>query len=373
MFETILATGEKISSSRQKYFAFIVFILMGIFLFQYYNYSSELRRSANELAQLEAQRVLRIEQIRNIEAAISRERASNTGSIDQVNKLSSDLAEVSSELQFLSSRREELENQNLLVETALETLAIVIAALSTVMILFTSSRVLDGRRNTGHHAASLESRNSLELEMRNRLLDRWRNEDKSEAELSSSILQIELVDRIRKHGDRTSDRVNINLIIGIGFATGGVILLFFLFFVFRPGLPGLNTSYLTHSLLQYLPRLTLVLIVEFVAFFFLRSYRSSLGELRYLTNEITNIEFRIFALLQAKDLGEKTFLKSMLADLLSTERNFVFDKSQTTIDLEKSLAEDKAFKDQLELFSGLLKDAVGEFRKSEGNSILAKS
>lgn len=47
---------------------------------------------------------------------------------------------------------------------------------------------------------------------------------------------------------------------------------------------------------HFLPRLTLVVFIEIFAYFFLRLYKSSLTEIKYFQNEMTNIEAKFIAL-----------------------------------------------------------------------------
>ena len=71
----------------------------------------------------------------------------------------------------------------------------------------------------------------------------------------------------------------------------------------------------------YGPRVTLVLLVEVFAYFFLRLYKSSSEEIKFFQNELTTIEMKFSALQLAKEFSDKGTLKYVLKELAKTERN----------------------------------------------------
>jgi len=87
---------------------------------------------------------------------------------------------------------------------------------------------------------------------------------------------------------------------------------------------------------HFVPRLTLVLMIELFAYFFLSLYKSSLQEIKYFQNELTNVESKQIALRAALDFGDPSMVASMVSSLAATERNHVLSKDQTTVDLEKA-------------------------------------
>jgi len=87
---------------------------------------------------------------------------------------------------------------------------------------------------------------------------------------------------------------------------------------------------------HFVPRLTLVLMIELFAYFFLSLYKSSLQEIKYFQNELTNIELQQIALRVALDASDQSLVAEMVSALAATERNHVLSKDQTTVELEKA-------------------------------------
>lgn len=86
---------------------------------------------------------------------------------------------------------------------------------------------------------------------------------------------------------------------------------------------------------HFLPRLSLVLMIEIFAYFFLALYKTSLHEIKYFQNELTNIESKQIALRAALDSGDEEVVADIVASLATTERNHVLLKGQTTLELER--------------------------------------
>lgn len=129
-------------------------------------------------------------------------------------------------------------------------------------------------------------------------------------------------------------RGNLNLILGIFTTVSGLILL--AMFVFTQiEMPKEAVPFAMH----FLPRLTLVLFIQIFAYFFLRLYKSSLAEIKYFQNELTNVEQKHVALITAIKYGESVVRNEVISKFASTERNHVLEKDQTTVELEKSRIE----------------------------------
>jgi hypothetical protein len=136
-------------------------------------------------------------------------------------------------------------------------------------------------------------------------------------------------------------RANRSQYVGIGFAISGLLLLYASFFtnflnVVTTASPA-GTGIIA-LLERYLPRFSLIILVEIVAFFFLRLYTKTLSELRYVQNEITNAESRFLALHSALNGNNDSTLAEVTIKLASIDRNAVIEKSQTTVDIEKERA-----------------------------------
>lgn len=187
--------------------------------------------------------------------------------------------------------------------------------------------------------------NYFDEDGRNELFDTIYNRLKSEA---SGELLSEFEQRIKSNTtlndvkeyflamqSRLYERTNslntisfINLFIGISIAALGISIL--LFFVF-------NTDYAktdkTILLIEMLSKLGVSLGIELLSFFFLNLYRKNLQEIKYIQNELTNIEAKKISLTMAHDLPTDLRFK-IIKSISMTERNFILEKGQTTTDLE---------------------------------------
>lgn len=144
----------------------------------------------------------------------------------------------------------------------------------------------------------------------------------------------EFRNRLLKELDSLSWRGNVNLTVGAIATIIGVILLGFS--VFSEVTTNKDVwSFVSH----FAPRLTLVILIEIFAFFFLSLYKSSLAEIKYFQNELTNIESKLLALQAAIVHGDKKTVADIIAKLAATERNHVLTKGQTTVELEKAKME----------------------------------
>ena len=139
------------------------------------------------------------------------------------------------------------------------------------------------------------------------------------------------LDRLVTELEALSRRGNLNLSIGVATTIIGLAIL---------GYFVLQLSYSSTEpwafAVHFVPRLTLVIFIEVFAYFFLSLYRSSLAEIKYIQNEITTVESKFLAL-QVATLGNKEeTMQEVISKLAATERNFILNKGQTTIELEKA-------------------------------------
>lgn len=130
-----------------------------------------------------------------------------------------------------------------------------------------------------------------------------------------------------------SRRGNVNLSLGITTAIVGMAILGAFVFTLSPAGDALEFAG------SFLPRISLVILVEVFAYFFLRLYSNSLIEIKYFQNEITNIDSKAMALRAAAHPGNETSMKDVILKLSQTERNYVLRKGETTVDVERSKME----------------------------------
>ncbi len=85
------------------------------------------------------------------------------------------------------------------------------------------------------------------------------------------------------------------------------------------------------SIFYYTSRLFLVLLVQGISIFFLNLYKTTLNNVLYISNEITNHESKRDSLAIALNGGSTETADSMLTSLANTERNFILKKGETSI------------------------------------------
>ncbi|MFL1544594.1 hypothetical protein [Pseudomonas sp. O39] len=144
-----------------------------------------------------------------------------------------------------------------------------------------------------------------------------------EDQFSKTTLRLSLeIDNLAKRG-------NLNLFLGIMTTLIGLSALAYSVF------NSPSTQSPEELLVHFIPRVSLVLLIEVFAYFFLRLYKQSLSEIKYFQNEITNIESKQIATNIAINNKAPKPINQIINTLSKTERNFVLNKGQTTIDLER--------------------------------------
>jgi hypothetical protein len=156
--------------------------------------------------------------------------------------------------------------------------------------------------------------------------------------------------RLNREIGELGRRGNINLLIGIITTVVGVGILVYVVY----STLGDNEDFGWKSGVHTILRISIALFIQTFAYFFLRLYKTSLEDIKYYQNEITNIESRWLALKAATDKPE--FLKSAIDALLKTERNFVLKKGESTLLLERERLEKNEIVD-------LVKEAMGVVAK----------
>jgi hypothetical protein len=96
--------------------------------------------------------------------------------------------------------------------------------------------------------------------------------------------------------------------------------------------PDAVESYL---ITDFAPRISLVVVIEIFAYFFLGLYKNSLSEIKYFHNELTNVESKYLAIEEAIALSDDNTLKEVVKDISRTERNFLLKKGETTVSMEE--------------------------------------
>lgn len=163
-------------------------------------------------------------------------------------------------------------------------------------------------------------------------------------EKTESMLQ-----RLEIERQSLSKRGNFNLTIGmtlsiIGLTVFGVVLLN------APQYEDIKSLFI-----NTLPKTLFVLLIELFSYFFLNLYKNSLDEIKYYQNEITNLESKHLALRVAKSMNNHKMMSIILEELVKTERNFILEKDQTTIELEKKRIDSTNSNNTLQTIKDILK------------------
>lgn len=162
-----------------------------------------------------------------------------------------------------------------------------------------------------------------------------------------SILDIQTAflkseERLIKEVKALGKRSNINLVIGSVIALiGWALLVWFIIDINNKEMQGWQ------MLNAFIPRLTIIIMIEIFSYFFLKLYRESIDRIRYYQNEITNIESKKIAILASVISDKDATCKSIIESLLKVDRNILLRKGETTIELEKLKIENNSSKNLL--------------------------
>lgn len=156
------------------------------------------------------------------------------------------------------------------------------------------------------------------------------------------------IENLHNNSAKTRLYTLLNLIFGITISGCAIAMLGFSVFELSTTVPG--AFWLTFT-----SRLTVSISIQLLAMFFLKLYKNNLVELKYIQNEITNIESRKIASIIASDFSESNKMK-IVNDLIETERNFILDKGKTTITLEQIKIQNKDSDSYLKIIEGLISD-----------------
>lgn len=176
-----------------------------------------------------------------------------------------------------------------------------------------------------------------------------------------------MIGRLKREVSDLRLRSNVNLIIGMAITTVGVYLLWNTVSMIDTSvlLKALasegeesNQKFIKNLVLPLVPRMLLVVFVEIFAYFFLSLYKSCLSEIKHFQNELTNVESKLAAVEFSYMTKNQDGIKLAIEALSKTERNFILEKGQTTVELEKA-------KSESELTRNIIKTIPSFFKKAE--------
>jgi len=161
--------------------------------------------------------------------------------------------------------------------------------------------------------------------------EKYSNDFKFQSQVSNIQEQLENTRfRLRRELEALGRRGNVNLVIGVLTTVAAVGILTTT--ILDPSIKLTSDTLVTH----FAPRLTLSLFVEIFSFFFLKLYKAGLGEIKYFQNELTNIELKFVSLESALRSQNEEVIAKVVVEFSKTERNFVLEKGQSTVELERS-------------------------------------
>lgn len=203
----------------------------------------------------------------------------------------------------------------------------------------------DARTGTGAHPAldSLEKRIYP-------LLDKIEGGEKRlQVELLLEQVRIALR-RLNRNLELLSKRGNANLVIGALIAVIGILVLAVSIYLST----SRQVTELNH-LLNYVPSASFVILLEALAYFFLRMYRDAIADGKYFSNEISTLEARYLALIVASlDRNQDAYLEVIKA-LAGLERNVVLSTGQSTPEIERLRVEKQSHDRLIDKLSELVK------------------
>ncbi|MDR9561583.1 hypothetical protein [Acinetobacter baumannii] len=155
--------------------------------------------------------------------------------------------------------------------------------------------------------------------------------------------------RVQGEIGRLSKSGIINLSLGMMLSIGGILYL---------GNFVVNVQIfktMQEMFINTFPKTIFVLLIEVFAYFFLRLYKQNLDDIKYYQNELTNIESKNLALQIAKQSNNHKLISLCIEEFLSTERNFILEKDQSTIEIEKERISSNNTNNTLQILKDILK------------------
>lgn len=158
--------------------------------------------------------------------------------------------------------------------------------------------------------------------------------------------------RVKSEINRLSKSAIINLSLGMMLSIGGI--LYLGSFVIN----AQTFDSLEKMFINTFPKAIFVLLIEVFAYFFLKLYKQNLDDIKYYQNELTNIESKNLAVQISKQSNNHKLLTLCVEEFLSTERNFVLEKDQSTIEIEKERINSNNTNNTLQVLKDIFKNKV---------------
>lgn len=220
--------------------------------------------------------------------------------------------------------------------------------------------------NEGYEKIFSELKNEVKNNLSSDILDSLRVKVNTNDELEYiQNANYQFRERVEREIKQLSSRANVNLLIGSATTVFGVSILAYILltggFVYNAE-GSITNNKLLDYILYYIPRLSVVLFIEVFSYFFLRLYRANLSDMKYFQNELTNIESKLTALNIAVHSQDDSLKSVVVNGFITTERNFVLKKGETTIDLEISKMEAAKSAETTKILQSALKETRTLFK-----------
>ena len=179
----------------------------------------------------------------------------------------------------------------------------------------------------------LNSADIKEAESELNLKEKRLNEIQEQLKSVSETLKLKrnTILRLKNYLLDINRKANLNLVYGLLFCISGIIFIFYSLMSYV-GNPQTGT---VDTIVYFVPRISLTILIEIFSYFFLNLYKRSLDDIKYFQNEVTNLESKYLALLYAFESNNGQIKAKVIEKLMETERNFILKRGETTIDLEK--------------------------------------
>lgn len=191
--------------------------------------------------------------------------------------------------------------------------------------------------------------NEIKEEVRKQEAEALKVDKQKEIQRSITKLFNNTFNRLNNAINDQYKRGNLNLIIGIFITIIGLAVLGY--YVHQVKAEPNNPWVIAEV---FLPRLSLVILIEVFAFFFLKLYKVSLIEIKFFQNELTNFEAKYIAFRIAYQRKDRE-MSCILMSLANAKRNISPEKELTRIGIEPEEMDKDSINNMLNSFLDIAK------------------
>lgn len=110
----------------------------------------------------------------------------------------------------------------------------------------------------------------------------------------------------------------------------------------------------------YVPWITIILIIQFLAVFFLKLYRENIETERYLRDEITTVGLKVAGIEAAVKTSDDELIKRLAGDLFNSERHRTIGKDQVSLELERARIANEGYRDTISVLQSIYPATIVE-------------